>query len=68
MRSYEFCIPHSALRTQMFTSTGQAIQLGRQLGAGGAGTVYEIEGQPHLVAKLYHQAPSAEKPQGKPKR
>ena len=44
----------------IFTSTGQAIHLGRQLGAGGAGTVYEIEGQPDLVAKRYHQAPSAE--------
>ncbi len=44
----------------LFTSTGQAIQLGRQLGAGGAGTVYEIEGQPDLVAKRYHQVPSVE--------
>ncbi|NOT63028.1 MAG: hypothetical protein HOP19_22700, partial [Acidobacteria bacterium] len=44
----------------LHTAYGQTLALGPELGAGGQGSVYAVEGQPHLVAKLYHQAPAAE--------
>ncbi len=34
---------------------GNAVVPGRQLGAGGEGTVYEIDGQPGTVVKIWHQ-------------
>lgn len=43
---------------QVFTQTGTSLTLGRTLGAGGEGTVYETSNG--LVAKIYHKAPSAE--------
>lgn len=35
---------------------GQPIRLGRELGKGGEGSVFELIGHPRLVAKVYHQA------------
>jgi DNA-binding helix-hairpin-helix protein with protein kinase domain len=46
-----------------FTSTGKSIQVGKELGKGGEGSVYELPATPHRVAKLYntnHQ-PDAQK-------
>lgn len=40
---------------------GQRITLGSQLARGGEGTVYPVIGRPDLVAKVYHQAVSADK-------
>lgn len=40
---------------------GQSVPLGRELGRGGEGAVYEVVGQPDLVAKLYHDVPDAKK-------
>ncbi|MDQ9168997.1 helix-hairpin-helix domain-containing protein [Oxalobacteraceae bacterium R-40] len=37
----------------LITSTGKPIQLGRELGKGGEGTVFEVPGFPKQVAKLY---------------
>jgi DNA-binding helix-hairpin-helix protein with protein kinase domain len=37
------------------------IALGRQLGSGGEGAVYEVAGNAELVAKVYHSPPSPEK-------
>lgn len=34
---------------------GRAISLGPELGRGGEGIVYEVEGRPDVVAKLYHR-------------
>lgn len=39
----------------LYTSSAQPLRLGSALGAGGAGTVYEIKDAPSLVAKLYHE-------------
>lgn len=36
------------------TASGKAITLGKKLGAGGEGAVYDVSGAPHLVAKIYH--------------
>lgn len=36
------------------TATGKSITLGKKLGAGGEGTVYDVAGAPQLVAKIYH--------------
>lgn len=44
-----------------YNSQSEAIQLGRRIGIGGEGTVYEIEGQSDFVAKIYHEAPPPEK-------
>jgi DNA-binding helix-hairpin-helix protein with protein kinase domain len=40
---------------------GESIQLGRLLGKGGEGTVYEVLGASSLVAKIYHQPLDPEK-------
>jgi DNA-binding helix-hairpin-helix protein with protein kinase domain len=48
-------------QTAFFDDQGRRIVLGAELGRGGEATVYSIEGQPELVAKIYHQPPSPEK-------
>lgn len=40
----------------LFDAKGQVIRLGRELGRGGEGAVFDIEGKPGLVAKVYHTA------------
>lgn len=42
----------------LWTSNGTSIQLGRELGKGGEGSVHELPAASHLVAKLYHEAPT----------
>ena len=37
------------------------VSLGRELGRGGEGVVFEIPGEPDLVAKIYHAPPPQEK-------
>jgi DNA-binding helix-hairpin-helix protein with protein kinase domain len=44
-----------------YNSQSEAIRLGRTIGTGGEGTVYEIQGRADLVAKVYHEPPSPEK-------
>ncbi len=39
--------------------SGRIVQLGRKIGEGGEGVVFEIADAPHLVAKIYHRPPSA---------
>lgn len=42
--------------TQRFvTATGTEVRLGRELGKGGEGSVFEVPSLPNQVAKLYHQ-------------
>ena len=43
--------------------TGRTWRLGRRLGQGGEGAVFELEGAPSLVGKLYHRAPTSRKAQ-----
>jgi DNA-binding helix-hairpin-helix protein with protein kinase domain len=45
----------------LVTSTGAPVQLGRELGRGGEGAVYEVPALAKHVAKLYHQVPDAKK-------
>lgn len=49
------------LRTVLFDDQGRRVSLGAELGRGGEATVYFVEGQPELVAKIYHQPPGTEK-------
>ena len=42
------------MRLQRF-SNRQTVVLGAELGGGGEGTIYEVQGEPSLVAKVYHQ-------------
>lgn len=46
-----------------YTGTGKIIELGKELGKGGEGSVFEVPGQIHWAAKLYnmHHAPDATK-------
>ena len=39
---------------KVFTSTGELTTLGRELGKGGEGAVYDIEEFVDSVAKIYH--------------
>lgn len=48
-------------QTAFFDDQGRRIVLGAELGRGGEAVVYSVEGQPELVAKIYHQPPSPEK-------
>lgn len=45
----------------MFNSRGNPIQLGRELGRGGEGAVFETQGSPGFVAKIYLAPPDAKK-------
>ena len=36
-------------------SNRESIILGAELGGGGEGKIYEVQGEPSLVAKVYHQ-------------
>lgn len=47
--------------TALKNRKGENIQLGRLLGKGGEGAVYEVAGASSLVAKIYHQSIAAEK-------
>ncbi|MBX9567792.1 MAG: hypothetical protein K2X77_02810 [Candidatus Obscuribacterales bacterium] len=41
-------------------SDGSVVKLGRLLGSGGEGDVFECQGNPRVVAKIYHKQPHAE--------
>src|SRR5215510_3052657 len=43
------------------TSKSEIVRLGRRIGIGAEGEVYEIQDQSDLVAKLYHEPPPPEK-------
>ena len=43
------------------TSKSEIFRLGRRIGVGAEGAVYEIRGRSDLVAKIYHAQPPAEK-------
>lgn len=45
----------------LFTGKGTAIQIGRELGKGGEGSVYEVPSHNNQVAKIYHQLPDTKK-------
>ena len=45
---------------QLVDSTGRTIQLGHLVGKGGEGNVYDVDGEPSLVAKVYHNTPLTE--------
>jgi DNA-binding helix-hairpin-helix protein with protein kinase domain len=45
----------------LFDDQGRRVILGAELGRGGEAAVYLVEGQPELVAKIYHQPPNSEK-------
>lgn len=40
---------------------GLVLRVGRELGRGGEGAVYEVADRPDLVAKVYHRAPGPER-------
>lgn len=44
----------------LIDSQGNPISLGTQIGKGGEGHVFEVEGEPRLAAKIYHQIPLSE--------
>jgi len=44
---------------KVFTSTGELTTLGRELGKGGEGAVYDINEFVDSVAKIYHTPPPA---------
>jgi DNA-binding helix-hairpin-helix protein with protein kinase domain len=45
----------------LVTSKGSPIHIGRELGKGGEGSVFEVPSLANQVAKLYHQSPDAKK-------
>lgn len=45
----------------LVTANGTLIQIGRELGKGGEGSVFEVPALPEQVAKLYHRLPDAKK-------
>jgi DNA-binding helix-hairpin-helix protein with protein kinase domain len=45
----------------LFDDQGRRVGLGTELGRGGEAVIYSVEGQPEVVAKIYHEPPSAEK-------
>lgn len=50
--------PRSSTRPKtLFDAISQPIDLGDELGRGGEGSVYEVQGNPSVVAKVYHKTP-----------
>jgi DNA-binding helix-hairpin-helix protein with protein kinase domain len=49
------------MAAQFLQAASGRVALGRELGRGGEGAVFEISDQPELVAKIYHSAPPPEK-------
>jgi len=45
----------------LFTSKGAAVEMGRELGRGGEGSVFEVPSLGSQVAKLYHKQPDVKK-------
>lgn len=45
----------------LFTSKGEGVEIGRELGRGGEGSVFEIPSLGSQVAKLYHKQPDTKK-------
>lgn len=45
----------------IYNSAGQPVLLGKQIGKGGEGAVFEVTGAEHLVAKIYHKPQDAKK-------
>lgn len=45
----------------IYNTKHQSLSLGEKIGTGGEGSVYELQGQPEFVAKLYHEPPAPEK-------
>lgn len=43
----------------LFDTKGNAVHLGQEIGRGGEGSVFDVNGRPGLVAKVYHGALSA---------
>jgi DNA-binding helix-hairpin-helix protein with protein kinase domain len=44
----------------LFDAISQPVQLGDELGRGGEGSVFEVDGNPALVVKVYHKLPLAD--------
>jgi DNA-binding helix-hairpin-helix protein with protein kinase domain len=42
--------------SSFYDDRGNVVNLGRELGRGGEGSVVEVAGQPNMVAKIYHQS------------
>src|SRR5689334_5530191 len=49
------------MSARFFTDSGRPLILGRELGRGGEGSVFEVLSEAGVVAKLYHSAPVEEK-------
>lgn len=45
----------------LYTSRGAAVDIGRELGKGGEGSVFDVPSLSSQVAKLYHKGPDAKK-------
>ncbi|MCA9231950.1 MAG: hypothetical protein KDA57_14980 [Planctomycetales bacterium] len=43
----------------MIDSEGRPVRIGREIGRGGEGSVFEVEGASNLAAKVYHKLPLA---------
>ena len=49
-------------RAVFIDDKGRQVGLGKQLGRGGEATVYAVEGEPGIVAKVYHRSLMERKP------
>src|SRR5262245_3442372 len=49
------------IQGSFLTSKSEIVRLGRRIGIGAEGEVYEIQDRSDLVAKIYHEAPPPEK-------
>src|SRR5215510_805139 len=49
------------IRGSFLTSQSNIVRLGRRIGVGGEGEVYDIQDSGDLVAKIYHEPPPPEK-------
>ncbi|MEQ8847781.1 hypothetical protein [Botrimarina sp.] len=45
----------------LYDASDQVVPLGEAIGSGGEGTVFDVQGAPKLVAKVYHKSPLPER-------
>lgn len=45
----------------LYDASEQVVPLGEAIGSGGEGVVFDVQGSPHLVAKVYHKASLSER-------
>src|SRR5262245_1779225 len=65
MTTKPLSLQRDAANRTLFDSISRQIPLGKQIGRGGEGSVFDIDNDPAMVAKVYHKTPLSDEQIGK---